>query len=785
MILLSACMLAATAATGSVELPFETTRVVLGDDVTARFAAEELNEIVKKSTGREFAVADASGAAHRIFIGRNADVDRIVGKARLDSLGVEESLVCSKGGDVFLVGGDAAGTLWAVYDFVEDNLGYRWYQECRDDRRAEREIVDKTDKVVFCGVATRRKPGFDGYRRDHENWGYFRRFRLRHRSNSEIERFVPGYVFKYRGRTLGHGFDQFLPRKTDLPWMKLKEFPAKVKALAPAFEKHPELFSVGKDGRRTDTMQLCLSSKATRDAIWQSLQWWVEHRGPGIYMLGSNDEHTGTYCYCEGCLALEKKYGVSCGAMWDCVLDICARLKAAKMDGVYLTSLAYRHQTQICPAGVTFPDNFICDFAPVTWDRALSEVKDETLPDGRIYNWLQNAKDWGRACRGGVSYWYYGSSICGYTWGRMSKELREVYDAGVRSAGYCGLEGGYEFEDLMHHMWFWCLYNPHGDARAEFARACAAKYGPAADAIMRYTDMLEAVRRRMVAATPCGPSALDILSNATVDELDAMSRLLDGAVAAAAGTKYAENASWARVSLDVALFFRKGDSAAEARARAAATGYFSKVAAPMLMRKTNVVEQRLDQMANYANLKSDELPPELAKYPRDKVTRVLPAKSAPYAPYGRAIAGKMWSEPDAGAVCGFAMTDALPREYARDGADSIRVGLYNHDVGKYLIPFNNLKIPKSFWERDKYKLFRMGVSSYAPRTVLIWTDTRGSCVLGYSPLDTQLLSRLYDSVNIDRQFETWISIKAQGPMFFDGDTRENRIFIEQIFSVEL
>ena len=58
-------------------------------------------------------------------------------------------------------------------------------------------------------------------------------------------------------------------------------------------------------------------------------------------------------------------------------------------------------------------------------------------------------------------------------------------------------------------------------------------------------------------------------------------------------------------------------------------------------------------------------------------------------------------------------------------------------------------------------------------------------MLGYSPLDTQLLSRLYDSVNIDRQFETWISIKAQGPMFFDGDTRENRIFIEQIFSVEL
>ena len=132
----------------------------VGDDVTSEFAICELNEIVKKATGREFAVAAgaADQAAHRIFVGRSAEVTRRLGAKLLDSLGVEESLVCEKDGDLFLVGGDAAGTLWAVYDFVEDNLGYRWYQECRDDRRAEREIVDKTDTVVWRGNATLRKP---------------------------------------------------------------------------------------------------------------------------------------------------------------------------------------------------------------------------------------------------------------------------------------------------------------------------------------------------------------------------------------------------------------------------------------------------------------------------------------------------------------------------------------------------------------------------------------------------------------------------------------------------
>ena len=781
--------------TDPVDLPFETTCVVTGRDITCSFALKELNEIVTKACGQAFVTGRGQRSrstkecsSHRIFLGRTAEAEKVLGSDFFEGgkdYKSETSCVFGKGGDVYIVGSDAAGTLWAVYDFVEDNLGYRWYQECRDDLRAENEIVPKSETVAFRGLNTRRRPGFDGYRRDHENWGYFRLFRLRHRSNSEISSFVKGYRFGLDGRTAGHGFDMYLPRKPDAPWMGLKMFPPEVKVLAPAFEKHSEWFSVDRNGRRSDRMQLCLSSAATRDALWQSLQWWVKRNGTGVYMIGSNDEHTGVYCYCDGCRALDKRYGGQCGALWDCVIDLCGRLKAAKMDGVYIASLAYRHQTQLCPPGVTFPDNFICDFAPVTWDRSLSEVRDETLEDGRTYNWLRNCRDWCKACPGGVSYWYYGNSICAYTWGRMRKELDEIYEAGVRSAGLCGLEGGYEFEDLMHHMWFWCLYHPTGDAHAEFKRTLDAKYGPAADDILAYADVLEKMRRKVVAATPCGPSALDILTFATSDDLKAMVKLHDRAAAKAAGTKFAENVSWARISLDVALFFKDGDPAAESRARAASMGYVEKVSTRKLMRKGNVVTDRLDVMANYANLKSDALPPELAKYSKTKVHRVLPAKSQPYSPWGYAVKDKLWSEPDPQAVCGFAMADTLDDGYIPGGKDELRLGLYDHNKGKYLIPFGSTKFPKDFWEKDKYKLFCLGRSGYASRTILVWTDVHGYTGMPYSPLKTQLLSRLYDTVVLDKQFETWISVKAQGPKFFPDDTRPNKIFIEQIFSVEL
>ena len=773
----------------SVKLPFETTCVVTGRDITCSFALRELNEVIKKATSKTFAVGAREESEQRIFLGRTPEAERLLGVDFFEGgkeYKSETSCVFSKDNDLYLVGSDAAGTLWAVYDFVEDNLGYHWYFECRDNQRSESEVVEKCETVAFKGTASRRRPGFDGYRCDHNNLGYFRLFRLRQRSNYEIQFFVPGYHMKSLVRTHGHGFDMYLPRKAHPAFFKLSFVPEELSSLVPAFEKHPEWFSMDAKGNRSDKMQLCLSSKATRDALWRSLQWWVRKNGKGVYMLGSNDDQTGTYCYCKNCLALDKKFGGQCGALWACIIDLCGRLKDAKQDGVYITSLAYRHQTQLCPKGITFPDNFVCDFAPVTWDRSLSEAADEKLDDGSTYDWLQNCRDWCKACPGGVSYWYYGEETNpAFNWGRMSKELRELYDAGVRSVGYCGLEGGYEFKDMMHHLYFWTLYHPHGDVRAEFGRMCRVKYGPAADEIIAYADELEKLRARVVAVTPCGSGAVDPFSFLNMDEIQELQALHERATAKAAGTKYAENVAWARISLDVTTFFRTGDKKAEERARTAAASYFAKVDKPRMMRTVDSVNQRLDQMANYSNLKSDALPPELEKYSREKVHRILPAKSAPFSPYGRIVSGKMWSVPDAESVCGFAISDAVPDHVAPGGADEMRLGLRDAGAGQYLIPFHDVRFPKDFFPSGRYRMFRLGRSAYTAKMGLVWTDDHGRVGGSYSPLSAEFISRCFDSIVLDKQFETWISLRAQGPKFIPGDMRENRVFVEQIFVVEL
>ena len=757
--------------------------IVAGTNEVEKVAADEIREIVARSTGVRLPIGDGA-AAHRIFVGYTAEAEKAFGR---DDLGENEYAVSeSAQGDIWIRGEGFSGTALAAYAFLEDVFGYRMFTPEEGGER-----IVRADTVDTHGYSMRRTQAFPFNRGLTHTYLYGTTNLCAYlfRNGARIPRKTWAAKTKYRdidfphpGKDYGHGFSLYMPCKR-LYLDGYYEWDEKIDF----FKTHPEWYSMDPSGKRTDRLQLCFATKEMRAAFTKRvLERCRRVGGEGVLTIGANDV-PGAFCWCPDCKALQKKYETPSGAYWDYLPDLCNAV-AAEYPKIRIMTLAYRkEQTENFPKGIErFPDNFICDFAPVTWDRSLSEVKDEKLPDGRVYDWLQNCRDWCKACPGGLSYWYYGNSICAYTWGRMSKELGEIHDAGVRSAGYCGLEGGFEFEDLMHHMWFWCLYHPHGDARAEFARAAATKYGPATDEILAYADALEKMRQRVVATTPCGPTALDILSFASADELKAMGEIHDRAAAKAKGTKYAENVAWARISLDVAKYFKDGDAAAEARARTASKSYLEKVRVRKLMRKgNNPVTDRLDQMANYANLKSDALPPELAKYPREKVTRVLPAKSQTYTPWGRPVEGKLWSEPDPQAVCGFAMADVLDDDYIPGGIQELRIGLYDHNAGKYLIPFGNTKFPKGFWKKDEYRMFCLGRSRYASRTVLVWTDTHGYTGMPYSPLKTQLLSRLFDTVEIDKQFETWISVKAQGPKFFPGDTRPNKVFIEQIFSVEL
>ena len=767
-----------------IALGFDNTEIVRGGDVCASLAVEELNEIVEKCAGRKFRVSPdgkSSGAAHRVFVGRSAESEAILGKAAFDSLADEESVVARKGGDLFLYGGGDLGSLWAVYDFVEDNLGYRWYFS-----RADGEVFDKCETVRFRGRGTRRRPAFRGFRKIYTQVVVGKRFCLRNRDSSAAESFIKGWKYAYTWRVPGHGFILYLPAEDLKGWGSM--LPPTIKG---CFKEHPEYFSVGRDGKRKPDMQLCLSSPATREALYAKILEWIAYKGKrGVFMVGSNDFHNDRYCWCEGCRDLERKYGCVGGPLWDFILEACARLRKDGYNEVYLSSLVYKgpQQTEKAPSGIArFPDNFIADLAFLNSDRTISEYPTQRIGDEKAFNKWENAKKWAKLCAN-KSYWYYGSGNVSQVYKRMHKEILELRELGVEHAGACGTGGGFAFGDMTNYLFLRMLYNPDADWRAVVADMLSRKFGKAAPAMMRYMDeTYDSLVKNGYPGTeillPYG-SPVGGTSFLKGAEIARWQKLFDEAEKLVAGDeKSAANLRIARIDLDVFNVMYAAKVRREApdykfsvedldrRAREAEKAFAERGLSKGDLK--GAASGALNAFANFANLKSSELPPELAGCPPDSVTLFLPPKKSKRR-CGKDGRDFYWtSEEDPSAASGFASGGR--RQSSLDYSKGIRVQVYNDaDRGWYktsMLPLSGLK-------KGEYSLFKVGRSRVGASVHVVIGDDWDS------PLNTMQLSRLYDPTYEKREYEIWISLKAEGPKFFPGDKAPDRIYWDRIYAVD-
>jgi hypothetical protein len=94
------------------------------------FAAEDLSAHLQKITGARFAVLPETAAAMppcAIYVGwtdfaRRQGID-------VTALGDDEWVIKSCGKNLVLTGGRPRGTLFAVYEFLEQQLGCHWFDE--------------------------------------------------------------------------------------------------------------------------------------------------------------------------------------------------------------------------------------------------------------------------------------------------------------------------------------------------------------------------------------------------------------------------------------------------------------------------------------------------------------------------------------------------------------------------------------------------------------------------------------------------------------------------------
>ena len=460
--------------------------IVLSADAspTDRFAADELKRFLGESTGATFPIADApSASAKTIEIGTPA-ARRLIGETAADALAPEESVYVVNGDAVALFGGGAVGNAYAVYSFLEREVGCRWFTTMGENLVPRRPTL----KVSDCRVTERPRFKFRhihmfGQNADDKD-SNDHLFLFRNRINqvegnyenvvrAELKgKLVP---FLRENRPTCHSFFFYVP-----PHGK-EGF----------FAKHPEYYSLGTDGKRTPR-QLCFSNAELRKVATERFIAHARKIGGRGFLDFSHQDIGGPLCLCGGCKALAEKYASNGGPLFDFIYELAPKVKAACPE-IIIHFAAYRKEsTQRPPKNAPrFPDNVATIFAPLDDDFSKS------LAHQNNADTFADLKGWCRLCN--VWTWLYPQIYTATRppfggLGRTADDLRLCFDAGVVGSYHehdVGTECGTSFSDLQTWLLAQGLRDPDRDWRELRKEYCDFCYGTASDDVIAYEEFLE------------------------------------------------------------------------------------------------------------------------------------------------------------------------------------------------------------------------------------------------------------------------------------------------------
>ena len=440
-----------------------------------RTAAQELASYLDKVTGGEFAVVIEAAAPPGpcLYVGPTA----FARKQGLDpsTWGPERWAVRSVGADLVLVGGRPRGTLYAVYRFLEDQVGVRWWN-------AYEEHVPQRPTLQVPALDRQGEPKFR-YRDiyllyAHDGGRFGARNRLNGQGFGALDVTLGSGV--YYGPPNGvHTFNFYIPPKD-------------------YFDKFPDWFSLVGGKRTAERAQLCLTNPDLRAVVVEKLRGYIEQSraaaqkagraAPLDFDISQND--WGGMCQCDACQAITKREGSESGPLVD-FLNHVADAVRDKYPEVRVNTLAYQ-MTEDPPKTLRPRDNVL----PRLCDTNANLLRPITHAD--------NGKFAERLA----------------TWGQISKQLR-IWDYAVTYRPHAGLplptvhtyatdyryfaehnvEGVFtehehailaDLRDLKIWMMIKLLEDPYRDEAALLVDFTDGFYGPAGPIVRRYLVELQA-----------------------------------------------------------------------------------------------------------------------------------------------------------------------------------------------------------------------------------------------------------------------------------------------------
>ncbi len=342
--------------------------VAEGANEPVRFAATELAGFLKQITGAEFEIVSPGKTdKQRILVGPGA-AKTAFPRFSTERLGAEGIVVRSAGENLILAGGEPRGTLYAVYTFLEDHCGCKWWSSTASTIPSKPTLNARKLRIRYTPPLEYRCSfwfdAFDG------NWA------ARNKCNGQAHRLDDKRGGKHIYEGFVHTFYPLIP-------------PDKY------FEDHPEWFSMI-DGKRThDRAQLCLTNEEMRKELIKNLKARLQaNPAATIASVSQNDWHGN--CQCPKCAAVEKEEGSPAGLMLRFVNAVAEDIEE-EFPNVAISTLAYQYTRK--PPKITRPRDSVmvrlcsieCSFSVPLADERNKAFRDDIVGwskiSERLYIW--------------------------------------------------------------------------------------------------------------------------------------------------------------------------------------------------------------------------------------------------------------------------------------------------------------------------------------------------------------------------------------------------------------
>lgn len=514
---------------------------VANDAILAeRTAASELQHYLERVTGAVFPVLneqDIPEDSPQIVVGPSARFRTAHPELDIAALKTDGIAIRTKGNTLYLAGGRPRGTLYAVYTFLEETIGCRWWTSTEDFAPHTPSLsippldLAYTPKLMYREAFYRDT--FDGI------------FAARLKCNGHFSGATPEYGGHYSILGWCHTFYQLLP-------------PDKY------FAGHPDWYSEIEGKRTHDGAQLCLTNTTMRtELIRKALEWIRKDPSAGIISISQND--WGGSCQCAACKEVEEEEGASSGPLIRFVNAVAEEIEKEFPD-VWVETLAYQY-TRRAPKMVKPRDNVIVRLCTI--ECSFSQPL-ETGPQNELFR--SDIDAW-HAVAPHLYIWDYVTNFRQYL---LPHPNMRVLAPNIRFFADRGAVGLFEQGDagsgcgdfvalrawLLAHL-MWDPSHDPGTLTTEFLRGY---YGPASDSLQTYLDLIHDAVEQSGAALPC--FLTDTTPWLTLESLNRATVLFDAAQQAVADDPLlAERVRRVRIALDYAWLNRYPVLSRQARLR--------------------------------------------------------------------------------------------------------------------------------------------------------------------------------------------------------------------------